>query len=131
MKLKKLTTLLIMWGIIAISGITSVSAAERLVDMTDITFTPTSVSFTYDNRPNLANLRIDCYYLYQNIHGMEFVNTDTISKNNAVLLEHEMFVDNTNYRSKFAQMIMYENGRNVGKMSKNYWRGRNIPFVIL
>ena len=119
-KLKKLTTSLVLGGIIAISGFTSVSAAERLVDMTDISFTPTSVSFTYDNRPNLANLRIDCYYSYKNIHGTERYDTDSVSKNNAVLIENKMTVNNMDYKSDYAQMTMYENGRNVGTMSKNY-----------
>lgn len=89
--------------------------------MTDITFTPTSVSFTYDNRPNLANLRIDCYYSYKNAHGTERYDTFSKSKNSAVLIEHEMFVDDPDFKSYYAQMTMYENGRNIGDMDKRYY----------
>lgn len=120
MKLKKLTTSLILGGIIAFSWFTSVSAAERLIDLTDIEFTPTSVMFTFDNRPNVANLHINCYYQYVNVHGTLANHSESASKNNAVMIQHEMFTKNQDYKSKYAKMTMYENGFNIGYMPKSY-----------
>ena len=114
MKLRKMLTALGISSVCFVSAITVINAYE-----TSISFTPTSATFEFDNRPYANDMKIDCYYRFKNGTGKTAYTTDT-NAHYGVYINDILYSKNSDWGSDYAEMTYFINGQSFGTTSRKY-----------